>query len=438
MRRWMALAVAVPMVITGCTATSGEQNTSKNENTSTNEGQSEAGEIKGTLKVVTSRTDADALFEEMEEAFKAKYPDVEDIIWESSPDYTNYISTRMNTTDYGDVLFIPFSMSGEPELYPEYFEPLGQVSDLESVYIDVTEADYEGVAYGLPTAVDFLGIIYNETIFKEAGIETLPQTVEELMAVCEQIQTRTDAIPFYTGYGPRMGIWGGTLSSFGGENFKADTLEKGTAFAEGQPIRQVMDMFYDLSSKGFTEPDPVTLDSAKANQMMADNQLAMRIGGLQDVYEIDALSDASSIQTMPLPAKIDGKISLAFGASDVLGINANSDNKATARAFVEFFIGSESGYASNLGGMSPVKAELTDEAKTVFEESQIVLTAPPVEADVETKYAAIANEVGVARLTDVLQEVVNRGLYPDQYGSYEDYVASLEANWANATKQYEE
>ena len=41
----------------------------------------EEGKIGGTLTVVTSRTDADELFASIEEGFKAKYPEVEDIIW---------------------------------------------------------------------------------------------------------------------------------------------------------------------------------------------------------------------------------------------------------------------------------------------------------------------------------------------------------------------
>ena len=49
------------------------------------------GKIGGTLTVVTSRTDADELYASIEEGFKAKYPEVEDIIWESSADYDSDI-----------------------------------------------------------------------------------------------------------------------------------------------------------------------------------------------------------------------------------------------------------------------------------------------------------------------------------------------------------
>ncbi|MEG1149240.1 MAG: extracellular solute-binding protein [Niameybacter sp.] len=416
----------IPVALTGC---AGNGTPAPGTN-------GEAAAIGGTLKVVTGRTDADALFAEIEEEFKALYPNVTDIVWESSADYNNYITTRMNTTDYGDVLFVPFSISGEPEMYPNYFEPLGTVDELGKAYIDVTEADYEGIAYGLPTAINSLGIIYNEEVFEAAGITAFPTTMEELLVACKQIQEKTDTIPFFTNYEKGLATWGGTLSSFGGENYKAEMLEKGTAFEVGQPIRQVMDLFYALASNGFIEKDPVTIDFAQGKQMIADGKIAMMMKGSQDAKAIDELSEASDIEIAPLPVKWNDKTSIAFGAPEVVGINVNSTNKATARAFVDFLISDESDYADDLGGMSPSRADLSPEEQALFANNNIVLTAPPVTAEVETLYSSIANEVGVARLTEVLQQVINMGLYKDQYGTYEEYVASLEASWAKAVAEY--
>ena len=430
MKKWLAVLPLIPFTLTGC-------GNMTQQNAVQNEGQQEQvqQEIGGTLTVVTSRTDAQELFEEIEEEFKELYPAVEDIIWESSADYNNYITTRMNTTDYGDVLFIPFTMSGQPEMYPNYFEPLGRVEELEKAYIDVTEADYDGVAYGLPAAINSLGIIYNEDVFEAAGIETFPTSIEELLQACKQIKEKTDAIPFFTNYAG-LGAWGGTLSSFAGEDYKEAMLESGTAFMPGQPIRQVMDLFYALTTNGFTEPDPVTVDFAQGKQMLADGKIAMMMKGSQDEKAIEALAEDSDIEIAPIPVKVNGKTSVAFGAPEVVGINVNSQNKATARAFLDFFISAESEYADDLGGMSPVLADLDAEEKAIFEKNNIVLTAPPVPADVESVYSSIANEVGVARLTEVLQQVINMGLYPDQYESYEAYVEDLEMRWEKAASEY--
>lgn len=421
-KRLISLMLTIPLILTGCSqsAKKAEENT----------------EIGGTLKVVTGRTDGDELFAEIEKKFIEKYPNVEDIVWESSTDYDKYIATRMNTTDYGDVLFVPFSMNGNPSDYPKFFESLGTVEDLEKEYFDVTEADYESNVYGLPAAINSLGIVYNEDVLKKAGVDKFPTTTEELIVACEKIKENTDAIPFYSNYSG-LAVWGGALSSYGGNDFKENVIKSGTAFKEGQPIREVMDLFYNLSSKKLIEEDPVTSDKAKGYQMVADGKAAMIMRGSQDVATIQALNTNSKINIAPFPVQLDGKTSLALGTPAVVGINKNSTNKATAKAFLDFFISRESGYSDDLKGYPAKKADLTDEEKKIFDENNIVLTAPPTPVDIEQKYSKIANEVGVGRVGDVLQKTINIGLYPDKNESYDEYVKSLEDKWEAAVKSNE-
>ena len=133
-------------------------------------------------------------------------------------------------------------------------------------------------------------------------------------------------------------------------------LEAGTGFKEGQPIREIMDLFYGLASNGLTEADPITGDFAKSLQMLADGEVAMIMKGSQDAKMIQELStNGSKINIAPLPVKFNGQTSIAFGAPSVIVMNKNSENKAAAKAFLEFFISAQSGYAEDLGGMSPNK-----------------------------------------------------------------------------------
>ena len=435
MKKWLSALTLMSVMLTGC----GNGSQVATEEASTNNVTTEetaTSNIGGTLTVVTGRTDADELYAKIEADFIARYPEVTDIIWESSTDYDTYITTRMNTTDYGDVLLVPFSMAGTPEMYANYFEPLGTVEELEAAYLDVTEADYDGIAYGLPTALNSLGIIYNAEVFKEAGITEEPTTIDELLDACQKIKDNTDATPFFTNYNG-VAMWVGTLTSFGGEQYRADMLEKGTAFQEGQPIRVVMDLFHELASKGYTEADPVTTDAAQGKQLLAEGKIAMMMSGSQHVKPIGELAEnPDMIKIAALPAADGGKPSVPLGAPEVMGINVNSTNKETAKAFLEFFISAESGYADDLGGITPVKADFTEEQKTLFENSKTVLTASSESGEVEALYSNIANEVGIGRLTDLLQQVVNIGLYPDQHESYDSYVDQMESKWAQAAEQY--
>lgn len=424
MKKIVSLLMVLTIAITGCT-----------KGKSTEENLLE-GEIGGTITVVTDRTDATELFEKMEADFIKKYPEVEDIIWESSSDYDTYITTRMNTKDYGDVLFVPFSINGTPSEYENYFEPLGSVEELSEKYIDVTEADNNGIVYGLPAVINSLGIVYNEEVFKKAGITEMPTSTEEFIEVAQTIKDKTGVTPFFSNY-KRAAVWGGALTSYGGEQYKADMLKAGTAFQEGQPIREVMDLFYELASKGLIEADPITGDQGKAYQMVADGEIAMIMRGSQDIPTIQALNTENKISMMTFPVKFQGKTSIPFGTPTVVGINKNSTNKATARAFLDFFISSDSGYAEDLDGMSPSKEDLSDEEKKLFEENNIVLTSSTEDAETEELYGLIANEVGIGRIGDVLQKVINIGLYPDQNESYDKYINDLEASWEKAVKNNE-
>lgn len=388
----------------------------------------EEGKIGGTLTVVTSRPDAAELFEEIEEGFKRKYPEVEDIIWESSSDYDADIMKRMNTKDYGDVLFVPFSMAGTPSEYENYFYPLGKVEDLEKKYLDVTEAVYNDTVYGLPVSINILGFVYNEDVLKKAGVESMPTSTDALLETCDQIESKTGATCFYTNYNTSLGVWAGALSSYG-ENYKEAALN-GNPFDEGQPIREVMDLFYKLAAGGYIEEDPITGDYNQSLQLLADGKVAMIMRASQDLATIQALNDSEdNIKLAPFPTTLNGTTSVPVGAPGVIGINKNTENLATAKAFLEYFISAESGYAEDLDGVPVIIEELNDDQRALFEEGTIVKTASTEDAAIQERYSAVAGEVGIARLTDVLQKVINIGLYPEQNQSYEDYVKELQNAW---------
>ena len=396
----------------------------------------EEGKIGGTLTVVTSRPDAAELFEEIEEGFKRKYPEVEDIIWESSSDYDADIMKRMNTKDYGDVLFVPFSMAGTPSEYENYFYPLGKVEDLEKKYLDLTEAVYNDTVYGLPVSINILGFVYNEDVLKKAGVESMPTSTDALLETCDQIESKTGATCFYTNYNTSLGVWAGALSSYG-ENYKEAALN-GNPFDEGQPIREVMDLFYKLAAGGYIEEDPITGDYNQSLQLLADGKVAMIMRASQDLATIQALNDSEdNIKLAPFPTTLNGTTSVPVGAPGVIGINKNTENLATAKAFLEYFISAESGYAEDLDGVPVIIEELNDDQRALFEEGTIVKTASTEDAAIQERYSAVAGEVGIARLTDVLQKVINIGLYPEQNQSYEDYVKELQNAWDQALKNHE-
>lgn len=423
-KRNLVLAAAlVTFTLSGC---------GKSEST---DKKASSNKIEGEITVLTNRTDGDATFKKVEEAFMKEYPDVTGVHFENIADYDKTVTTRLNSGDYGDALFIPFSMAGNRETYPDYFESLGTTKELEKKYLDVYEADYDQDVYGLAVALNSLGFVYNEDVLKSAGITETPTSIDQFIKDLEQIKEKTDAIPFYINY-QATGVWAGALTSFGGEQFKSKTLEEGDAFKDGMPIRQVMDLFYTLASKGLIEEDPITLDGQTAFKQMADGKIAMLMDGSQEVAPIQDMSQ-DTIKIMNFPVTMNDKTSLPIGAPAVIGVNKHSKNKETAKAFVDFFVSSKSGYAKDLNGMPNLISDLSPEQKQTIDDSNVILTVAKESPETNKEYSAIADEVGVARLTDVLQQVINIGLYPDKNPSYDSYVKELSDKWTTAAKNYE-
>lgn len=414
--------VAATFLLAGCSSSNDE---AKKDNDT----------VSGEITVLTNRTDGDDIFKQVEKEFIKKYPDVTKVKFENIADYDKTVTTRLNGGDYGDALFIPFSMAGNRNNYPDYFESLGTTKELEKKYLDVYEADYKEEVYGLPVALNTLGIIYNEKVLKEAGISEVPTTTEAFIKDLELIKAKTGATPFYSNY-QAVAIWAGALTSFGGEQFKSDTLKSGDAFQEGMPIREVMDLFYEMASKGLIEKDPMTLDGQTAFKDLADGKIGMLMHGSQEVTGIQKMTK-DPIQMMNFPVETKGKTSFPIGAPSVIGVNKNSKNKKTAEAFVDFFVSNDSGYTKDLNGISNTKADVSNEQQKLMDNSHVVLTVAKETPETNATYAKIADEVGITRLTDVLQQVINIGLYPDKNISYDDYTKELSEKWTTAAKNHD-
>ena len=64
---------------------------------------------------------------------------------------------------------------------------------IESEFFPIVKAMKRGDDYyGLPTAVRSLALFYNKTLFKEAGIENPPATLDELVADAIKLTKKDD------------------------------------------------------------------------------------------------------------------------------------------------------------------------------------------------------------------------------------------------------
>lgn len=225
---FMALVLVLSM-LAGCgkSNNAAENNTPAN-NTGANNSSSEQTEkkIAGEITVLTQRTDiVDTVFKDYAAEFNKKYPDVK-VNFQALSDYEGQITVRMNSDDYGDVLLLPTSIPLKDS--PDFYEPLGELSELSKQYIGLEERTVDGKVYGIPTAVNFSGILYNKKVFADAGITTAPKTPEEFLNALKAIKDKGDAIPLYTNYADSWPLtqWEAVLTTVAGS---VDYVKRGTA-----------------------------------------------------------------------------------------------------------------------------------------------------------------------------------------------------------------
>ena len=360
--------------------------------------------IGGEITVLTNRTDmVDKEFKVYKEAFEALYPGTT-VNVEAMADYSGIVKIRMNTDYYGDVLLIPGGVT--PEQFPDFFEPFGTVADLSLKYNLVTEKAFEGEVYGIPVSINANGIVYNKRVFREADIDELPKTPEAFIDCLKKIKANTDAIPYYTNYasGWALNQWEGNRTSVAGYSGYVNSLaHTDTPFAPGTPHYIIYKLLYDIVNQNLNEEDFTTTNWEASKVWLGNGQIATMVLGSWAIPQIqNAADDPNDVGYMPFPWNNNGIVTAGAGGDYKLAMNVHSKNKATARAWVDFFL-NDSGFAVATGGIPPLKGSEMPMALQAFDEMGVELISDD---------PAIPGEEGWVDSIDQLGEI---GLWEEDF-----------------------
>lgn len=394
--------------------------------------------VSGKITYLTNRTDldTDGTYAALIAKFNEKYPDVQ-VEVQSITDYAGELATRMQTTEYGDVLMIPDAVPSSA--FSKYFEPFGTAEELSDKYQEgyLYSKWYDGQVYGLAYMCTVQGIVYNKAVFEKAGITELPKTPDEFLDCLQKIKDNTDAIPYYTNAnsGWTLDQWEdhtfGTIT--GNANYKNNDLPNDkAAFEEGSSHYVVAKLLYDIVSKGLCESDPTTCDWEASKLMLNNGEIGCMVLGSWAVSQMkEAGEHADDVGYMPFPFSIDGKQYATSGTDYCYAINKNTKNMAAAKAFVQFMV-EESGLALAQGGISLMKDDPMPDGLENFADVTFVVDKPATDENAG-KLDAIQQDSGVTlydngqRLNGVVD--IARGVSSQ---AFEGYMADLSAKWAGA------
>lgn len=390
--------------------------------------------ISGEITVLTQRTDiVNTIFQDYKKKFEAKYPGTT-VKFEAITDYEGEVRIRMNTKEYGDVLLIPGSVTADQ--LSTFFEPLGAVDELSKKYRYIQEQSFEGKCYGLSITGNAIGFVYNKKVWQQAGVTTPPKTPAEFLTALQAIKDKGGAVPLYTNYkdGWPLTQWEGFRGVITNDPDASNKLATDDApWASGKEHFIIDSLIFDAVQRGLTEADPTTTNWEGSKGLLGTGKIAtMMLGSWAIVQMQQAATDKADIGYLPFPIQVGGKFHSVIGGDYKNAININSKNKATARAWIDWFT-DESNYAVDQGGIAPLRSAPAPSTLADFTAAGVEyleMTPAPKGQEGLVQRIDSASEVGLGepkyrqRLVDAA-----RGARKE---SKEDIFADLNKKWAAA------
>ncbi|MET7644183.1 ABC transporter substrate-binding protein [Streptomyces sp. NPDC005426] len=431
MRRACVALVAVTMV--AATACSGQGGATSGETAAP---PSDPAKVSGGITVLTNRTDqiADGSLKKYAAEFNKIYPGVK-VKFEGLTDYEGETKIRMNTENYGDVLLIPNSLSVEQ--YPHFFAPLGNSIALSDKFDYTDHATVDGKVYGLANIGVANGFVYNKAVWQKAGIKDWPATPEEFIADLETVKAKTAAVPYYTNYkdGWPLTNWTNAIGSPSCDSGAYDSLAKTKEpWSSGSDLYAIDKLLYTIVEKKLAEPDPTTTNWEDSKAQIGAGKVATMWLGSWAISQMRAGAKAAGknpddIAFMPFPAQHDGAYCSVLRPDYQYAVNAHSDNKEAARAWIDWYI-TKSGQAAGEGSISSVKGAPLPDTLKAFSDNDVMMIPQDQERIVDVNKIDKASEIGITaqgyrqKLVDVARGAAD--------GDMDSYFGELNGKWAEA------
>jgi multiple sugar transport system substrate-binding protein len=213
---------------------------------------------------------------------------------------------------------------------------------------------------GFPWTVASIGMVYNPSLLEGAGVESVPETIEEFEEACRALKEKyPDIIPYGAvtkdpaSMAKDFGTW---IWTFGGSIFDED----GNVVINSSNCVEALTWFKGMLDKGYIAMDSSRYDMRVyfANQRVGFYEDAIACDGiLRTNMELDAGANVDEyIKPMlkPVLSKGDEPQSVMWGM--LLAVSQNAQNKEKAAEFLKHVVKEENALDFfNSCGMLPVK-----------------------------------------------------------------------------------
>ena len=403
----------------------------------------EYSDFTASIKFVHHKTDReeDGTMASMIAEFNKEFPNIT-VTTEAVTDYAEDSLLRLNTGDWGDIMFIPAVDKSD---LATYFMPLDSLDNLSKELNFVSSWSYDGQCYGIPYMANAQGVLYNKKVFADAGITQLPRTASEFIAALKLISEKTDAIPLYTNYaaGWTMGAWDayvGVVSNGDDAYMNQKLVHTAEPFSDpgdGSGAYNVYKILYDACAQGLIEDDYTTTDWEGCKGMLNRGEIGTMVLGSWAYAQMQEAGDTpENVGYMPFPITVNGTQYVAAGGDYNYCINANAsdDNKIAALIFVKWMV-ERSNWCYNEGGYTVVKGGANPDMYAAFNGCEVMsdLDALAGEEDYLNQMNAESELSINAGGNAKVQEIVEAGATGSK--SFDDIMADWNSRWQNAQSE---
>lgn len=370
-----------------------ETNVSDNAGT-----QSDAPDISGTITFLTNRTDMiNKEYADYAKRFKEKYPNAE-VKFEAVKDLDKDTKIRISTGDFPDVVLVPTIPASD---LPKYFAPLDDLGLNDKIYFKDYKS-FEGKVYGISAGATTTGIVYNKKAFADAGITSVPKTLDEFYAAAEKLKAK-GIVPLASNFKDQWPLypWASELPSSiaGNANLNNERVNSDTPYTMDGPYGQALTIVRTMYEKGYLEPDINSTNWEQSKKDVASGKFGMYFLGNWVIPQVISSGTTSdNVGFFPMPYDNSGKSNVVLAPDWGYGVNKDSKHLETAKAFVKWMI-EESGF-DQFAGFIPVLKDRTSDMPQLSEfeslgPTKIEAVADTAEATDITNKAQITKEAFV-------------------------------------------
>jgi len=291
-----------------------------------------------------------AVVETINAEFKAAHPGVE-IVTESYPDqpYQEKIKIYATAKQLPDVFkYWSFSTLLKPLVDGKFVVALDKPTFAKLGYLPgALESNvYGGKLYGIPVSADLWVVYYNKKLFKDAGIDKLPTTIQELTALVPKFKAK-GIIPMST---DGKDAWPLCITFdnlawriSGDPTLPQQALDRKIKFTDPVFVKAATEL-QNLVKAGVFQEDLMVSDYGAARNLFGQGKAAMFLMGS---WELGLASDQNfseefrtSVDALKFPVLAGGKgkaddLFAWYGGNYV--VSASSKNSALGVKYLEFY-----------------------------------------------------------------------------------------------------